>query len=116
MADYLVLKRRKLGGEDREVGSILSDDDFNKSATGTLTSAGVLQRIPVAATISSPPKEDEEDEDGGGEDAAPQASDAAKAKAEELGVDLSEVEGTGAGGNVVVKDVEDHAGEANKAT
>jgi pyruvate/2-oxoglutarate dehydrogenase complex dihydrolipoamide acyltransferase (E2) component len=35
----------------------------------------------------------------------PKASDAARRKAEELGVDLSQVEGTGSGGLVTVKDV-----------
>ena len=35
----------------------------------------------------------------------PDATDAARKKAEELGVDLSEVEGSGAGGRITVKDV-----------
>jgi pyruvate/2-oxoglutarate dehydrogenase complex dihydrolipoamide acyltransferase (E2) component len=45
--------------------------------------------------------EDRETEDGG----EPNATDAARRKAEELGVDLSQVEGTGAGGHILVKDV-----------
>ena len=50
-------------------------------------------------------------EDRGGEDAAEiRATDAARRKAEELGVDLSQIEGTGAGGRVVVKDVQKVAG------
>ena len=45
------------------------------------------------------------------------ASDAAKRKAEELGVDLSQVEGTGSGGLVTVKDVTGAVGETGqKAT
>ncbi|HEX2742753.1 MAG TPA: E3 binding domain-containing protein [Rubrobacter sp.] len=45
------------------------------------------------------------------------ASDAAKRKAEELGVDLSQVEGTGSGGLVTVKDVTSAVGEVGqKAT
>jgi pyruvate/2-oxoglutarate dehydrogenase complex dihydrolipoamide acyltransferase (E2) component len=45
------------------------------------------------------------------------ASDAAKRKAEELGVDLSQVEGTGSGGLVTVKDVTGAVGEVGqKAT
>jgi pyruvate/2-oxoglutarate dehydrogenase complex dihydrolipoamide acyltransferase (E2) component len=40
------------------------------------------------------------------------ASDAAKRKAEELGVDLSQVEGTGSGGLVTVKDVTSAVGGA----
>ena len=44
-----------------------------------------------------------------------EATEAAERKAEELGVDLSEVEGTGLEGQVVVEDVEDASGE-EKAT
>ena len=40
------------------------------------------------------------------------ASDAARREARELGVDLSEVEGTGSGGNITVKDVKRAAEEA----
>jgi pyruvate/2-oxoglutarate dehydrogenase complex dihydrolipoamide acyltransferase (E2) component len=42
------------------------------------------------------------DRDGGG----PEATDAARKKAEELGLDLSEVSGTGSGGRVLLRDVE----------
>jgi pyruvate/2-oxoglutarate dehydrogenase complex dihydrolipoamide acyltransferase (E2) component len=50
-------------------------------------------------------------EDRGGEDAAEiRATDAARRKAEELGVDLAQIEGTGAGGRVLVKDVQKAAG------
>jgi pyruvate/2-oxoglutarate dehydrogenase complex dihydrolipoamide acyltransferase (E2) component len=42
-------------------------------------------------------------EEGAGQDL--KASDAAKRKAEELGIDLSQVEGTGSGGLITVKDV-----------
>jgi pyruvate/2-oxoglutarate dehydrogenase complex dihydrolipoamide acyltransferase (E2) component len=42
-----------------------------------------------------------EEEDGG----EPKATDAARRKAEELGMDLSQVEGTGAGGRILVGDV-----------
>jgi large subunit ribosomal protein L20 len=44
-----------------------------------------------------------------------EATEAAERKAEELNVDLSEVEGTGSEGQVVVEDVEDASGE-EKAT
>ena len=40
----------------------------------------------------------------------PEATEAAVRRAEELGVDLSGVEGTGAGGRILVKDVEEAAG------
>ncbi len=41
---------------------------------------------------------------------APEVTEAAKRRAEELGVDPSEVKGTGSGGRVLVKDVEAAAG------
>ena len=40
-----------------------------------------------------------------------QATPAAERKAEDLGVDLSQVEGTGSGGRIIVKDV---TGAANQ--
>ena len=45
------------------------------------------------------------------QDTEVEATDAAERRAEELDVDLSEVEGTGSEGNVPVEDVEDAAGE-----
>ena len=41
----------------------------------------------------------------------PEVTDAAKRRAKELGVDPTDVEGTGSGGRVLVKDVEDAAGQ-----
>jgi pyruvate/2-oxoglutarate dehydrogenase complex dihydrolipoamide acyltransferase (E2) component len=41
----------------------------------------------------------------------PDATDAARQKAEQLGVDLSEMEGSGAGGRITVKDVANAARE-----
>lgn len=64
----------------------------------------------AAGEIGDAPEE-ETDEDtegpqteteGAGE---PDATDAARRKAEELGVDLSQVEGTGSGGRILVRDV-----------
>jgi large subunit ribosomal protein L20 len=53
--------------------------------------------------------------EGQKQDTEVEATEAAERKAEELDVDLSEVEGTGSEGNVLVEDVEDAAGEI-KAT
>ncbi len=53
------------------------------------------------------------------EDAAAEeinASDAARRRAEELGIDLSEVEGTGSGGMITVMDVTEFADETGQAT
>ena len=44
-------------------------------------------------------------ENGSGQNGSPDATDAARRKARELGVDLSEVEGTGSGGQITVDDV-----------
>jgi pyruvate/2-oxoglutarate dehydrogenase complex dihydrolipoamide acyltransferase (E2) component len=46
-----------------------------------------------------------ESESGAVEEEEPDATDAARQKAEQLGVDLSEIEGSGAGGRITVKDV-----------
>jgi pyruvate/2-oxoglutarate dehydrogenase complex dihydrolipoamide acyltransferase (E2) component len=59
-------------------------------------------------TVDDVKKFAESMEEKAGEEEAeeePKASDAARRKAEELGVDLSQVEGTGSGGLVTVKDV-----------
>jgi pyruvate/2-oxoglutarate dehydrogenase complex dihydrolipoamide acyltransferase (E2) component len=42
----------------------------------------------------------------------PQATPAAERKAEDLGVDLSQIEGTGSGGRITVKDVREAANQA----
>jgi pyruvate/2-oxoglutarate dehydrogenase complex dihydrolipoamide acyltransferase (E2) component len=44
-------------------------------------------------------------EEAADEDDEPKASEAARRRAEELGLDLSQIEGTGAGGQITVKDV-----------
>jgi len=64
----------------------------------------------AAETIEDPPEqgadEDTEDQETGAEDAGqPDATDAARRKAEELGIDLSQVEGTGSGGRILLRDV-----------
>jgi pyruvate/2-oxoglutarate dehydrogenase complex dihydrolipoamide acyltransferase (E2) component len=47
----------------------------------------------------------DQEADGAAEDGGPRATSAAKRKAEELGIDLSQVEGSGAGGLITIKDV-----------
>jgi pyruvate/2-oxoglutarate dehydrogenase complex dihydrolipoamide acyltransferase (E2) component len=64
----------------------------------------------AAGTIGDTPEqgadEDTEDREAGAEDAVtPAATDAARRKAEELGIDLSQVEGTGSGGRILLRDV-----------
>ena len=48
---------------------------------------------------------DRPEEDGRPRDGGPEATEAARNKARELGVDLSGLEGTGSGGRIIVKDV-----------
>lgn len=53
------------------------------------------------------------DEEPAGQDEEarePEVTEAAKRKASELGVDLGDVKGTGSGGRILVKDVEEAAG------
>ncbi len=70
-----------------ESGSLLS---LTLGEDGNLLDLGILE---------SSEEETEEEEEG------PDATEAAKQKAEELGVDLSQLEGTGADGRITVKDV-----------
>lgn len=46
-------------------------------------------------------------------EAGPEVTEAAERRAKELGVDLSDIKGTGSGGRILVKDVE-AAADANK--
>jgi pyruvate/2-oxoglutarate dehydrogenase complex dihydrolipoamide acyltransferase (E2) component len=46
---------------------------------------------------------------GGGQEEEPDATEAARQKADELGVDLSQVKGSGAGGRVTIRDVQSAA-------
>lgn len=64
-----------------------------------------------ATADTSGPRHDGDDERRGG----PEATEAARKRAEELGMDLSGLEGTGSGGRIVVRDVTQAAREYNQA-
>ena len=106
---------RILGSVDRALQAIdnnpqLLDPDFRrpKGGTGEKDTGGEegLRELPAGPeTEPGVPAEDPE-RDGAG----PAATRAAGKKAEELGLDLSAVEGTGAGGRVLVRDVLKAAG------
>ena len=49
-----------------------------------------------------------------GEEDPVEATDAARRRADELGLDLSGIEGTGSGGRILVRDVEDAGKVENK--
>jgi len=100
---------RILGSIDRALQAIeknpqLLDPDFRRSqGTGEQDPGGEEGQRELAAGPEAGPDEPAEDarRDGPG----PGATPAASKKAEELGLDLSAVEGTGAGGRVLVRDV-----------
>jgi pyruvate/2-oxoglutarate dehydrogenase complex dihydrolipoamide acyltransferase (E2) component len=71
--------------------------------------AGVEEEAAAAAVVvgeASTPGEAAEQKDKA------QATPAAERKAEDLGVDLSQIEGTGSGGRITVKDVREAAKQA----
>ena len=100
---------RILGSIDRALQAIeknpqLLDPDFRRSQErtgGEDTAEDEGQRELTAGSGAEP----EESEDPGRDGSGPAATPAARKKAEELGLDLSEIEGTGAGGRVLVRDV-----------
>jgi pyruvate/2-oxoglutarate dehydrogenase complex dihydrolipoamide acyltransferase (E2) component len=59
------------------------------------------ERLPAEDGSSGEPKDNSRDGDEN-----PEATDAAARRAEEMGIDLSNAKGTGAGGRILVKDVE----------
>jgi pyruvate/2-oxoglutarate dehydrogenase complex dihydrolipoamide acyltransferase (E2) component len=79
------------------------------------TSGSARQRVlegagPTEATTEQGAGGGTEDLEREEEDAGePQATEAARRKAENLGIDLSQVEGTGAGGRILVRDVQEAA-------
>lgn len=100
---------RILGSIDRALQAIeknpqLLDPDFRRSHAADAEDAGQDEGPrELAAAPGADAAETAEDPGRDGSD--PAATPAARKKAEELGLDLSEVEGTGAGGRVVVRDV-----------
>ena len=64
-----------------------------------------------ATADTSGPRHDGDNERSGG----PEATQAARNRAEELGMDLSDIEGTGSGGRIVVRDVTQAARGYNQA-
>jgi pyruvate/2-oxoglutarate dehydrogenase complex dihydrolipoamide acyltransferase (E2) component len=72
---------------------------------GTAHGGGQLGELTQGTDETTDVTEQTEDRDA--EDAgAVKATDAARRKAEELGIDLSNVEGTGSGGRIILKDVQ----------
>ncbi len=103
---------RILGSIDRALQAIeknphLLDPDFRRSqATADEKTGGEEGPRELTAAPEAGAPTGEPGRDGPG----PEATPAASKKAEELGLDLSAVEGTGAGGRILVRDVLQAAG------
>ena len=104
---------RLLGSIDRALQAIddnpqLLDPNFRRSQDAPSEDTGGEEEGPRELTAGPEASEpvEEPERDGSG----PEATPAASRKAEELGLDLSTVEGTGAGGRVLVRDVLKAAG------
>lgn len=107
---------RILGSVDRALQAIeknpqLLDPDFRRSQGAEDTGEEERPRELTAGPEDGPADVVEEPAEKPGRDGSgPTATPAAKKKAEELGLDLSELEGTGAGGRVLMRDVLQAAG------
>lgn len=100
---------RILGSIDRALEAIdnnpqILDPDFRRSGGGT--SGEEEEEGPRQITAGAEEVPGEPAEDPARDGAEPAATDAARKKAEELGLDLSDVEGTGSGGRVLIRDVQ----------
>jgi pyruvate/2-oxoglutarate dehydrogenase complex dihydrolipoamide acyltransferase (E2) component len=85
-------------------GGLITVKDVTNLVEGTGTNAtNLVGQVADQATGAVDQAADQAD--GAAEDGGPRATSAAKRKAEELGIDLSQVEGSGAGGLITIKDV-----------
>lgn len=101
---------RILGSIDRALQAIdnnpqLLDPDYRRERAESDEGAGPRQIAAGADEASEEPAE-EAARDG----SEPDATAAARKRADELGLDLSEVEGTGAGGRILIRDVQKATG------
>ncbi len=88
---------RDAGQDEEDHPSHDEDGGFVTAESATESGDG---DVPEASTDT---QQDQQEE--------PEVTEAAKRRAEELGVDLTDVKGTGSGGRVLVKDVEAAAGQ-----
>jgi large subunit ribosomal protein L20 len=101
---------------DRKILADLAATEPDAFAAVVSQARNALEGEPVQRRIEGDRRQAATAEpEGQKQDTEVEATEAAERKAEELDVDLSEVEGTGSEGNVLVEDVEDAAGEV-KAT
>ncbi len=107
-------------GLDRKILADLAATEPEAFAAVVSQARNALNGDPIQTRIKSDrlrqqPVEQTTEPEGEKQDTEVGATEAAERKAEELDVDLSEVEGTGSEGHVLVEDVEDVAGKV-KAT
>ncbi len=105
---------------DRKILADLAATEPEAFAAVVSQARNALNGDPVQKRIKSnrlrqQPVEQTTEPEGEKQDTEVEATEAAERKAEELDVDLSEVEGTGSEGHILVEDVEDVAGKV-KAT
>lgn len=98
---------RILGSIDRALEAIdnnpqLLDPDFRRSQREEQEEPPEEER---QRELTAGPQTGEPSEEPGVDGSEPEATPAARKKAEDLGLELSEIEGTGAGGRVLVRDV-----------
>jgi hypothetical protein len=84
----------------------IAEETAGTSERALAGAAGAIGDTPEEETDEGTESPQTEKEDAGGLD----ATDAARRKAEELGIDLSQVKGTGAGGRILLRDVKEAAG------
>ena len=84
------------------VGAVSDETEDHEENGGFVTAEAVAEDDGDVPEASARDQQEHDEE--------PEITDAAKRRAEELGVDPSDVTGTGSGGRVLVKDVEAAAG------
>ncbi len=97
----LALIEERLAARDTDSGE--TEDHPHDENGGFVTAETTEGGDGDASEASADAQEDQQE--------GPEVTEAAKRRAEELGVDLTDVKGTGSGGRVLVKDVEAAAGQ-----
>jgi len=87
------------------LASLQHNPQFFRQALGSADQAAGTQKVTTSDTEVVDETGDASGPPAGEESGTPEATNAARKRAEELGVDLSGLEGTGSGGRIVVRDV-----------
>jgi pyruvate/2-oxoglutarate dehydrogenase complex dihydrolipoamide acyltransferase (E2) component len=95
------------GKVTEQVGQGVQDTAGRAAGRVQEAAGGVAQQAQEAANQAT--QQAQQAAAGGGQEEEPDATEAARQKADELGVDLSQVKGSGAGGRITIKDVQSAA-------